>query len=500
MIYLKGTQYVVDAAKKGSILRFVNHSNIANCTVQTWYRGSEQVVYYVANRRIVAGEFLSIDYGDHFWQGTAFTTVSLTHKLLSREKKCLTVDRVKGGWMRSKWLRDKIVVTTALDTDSIGNIDRIDWSEEEATHRDSLCNRSKVKFVRGHAVDGGLGIGISIPDKPARSTVKISKWDNRMKELANMILRAERETEASKHSTLTRLLKSAPMALYNIMKKPDPALYTGTRGDGLCTYRLAYQLWSRQLLDVACPGVNNWNSVTTLQAIDPTKNEHEPFFEFISTAFKYLPVQAKSPINFDVMKQFHKRGASQPSKDTWGNVSTIWSLSQQYESEQRAGMVILVPYLRQEWDKEDPLHHLIAVAGTRTHDAEGCLDDATDTAGLTCSAPCMFTWKQLTDVTKDPVYGVIRDNHAHFLPTPTAKEEARRLEEALDDLARDLLEWSDSLRKKQASKTPLGRKPKVLDLVTKSRRHDVDGPPVRFSQSSNKYLEVTNKSKVYEIE
>ncbi|PYH95101.1 histone-lysine N-methyltransferase ash1, partial [Aspergillus ellipticus CBS 707.79] len=54
--------FVIDATKRGSLARFVNHSCQPNCRVESWIVGQEPRLALFANSRIEVNEELTFDY------------------------------------------------------------------------------------------------------------------------------------------------------------------------------------------------------------------------------------------------------------------------------------------------------------------------------------------------------------------------------------------------------------------------------------------------------
>ena len=65
----EGGSYYLDAAKKGSLLRFANHSHDPNCEMRTLEVEGENQVWIIARRDIVAGEEIDFNYG---WKKSEF--------------------------------------------------------------------------------------------------------------------------------------------------------------------------------------------------------------------------------------------------------------------------------------------------------------------------------------------------------------------------------------------------------------------------------------------
>ncbi|MEX0961811.1 MAG: SET domain-containing protein-lysine N-methyltransferase [Simkaniaceae bacterium] len=69
--YMNGpfdTPFVIDAEKRGNLIRLINHSEYPNCTSR-WLilNGICHIILY-ANRLIEKGEQLTYDYGPHYWR------------------------------------------------------------------------------------------------------------------------------------------------------------------------------------------------------------------------------------------------------------------------------------------------------------------------------------------------------------------------------------------------------------------------------------------------
>ena len=65
----EGGSYYLDATKKGSLLRFANHSHDPNCEMRSLEVDGENQVWIIARRDIVAGEEIDYNYG---WKKSKF--------------------------------------------------------------------------------------------------------------------------------------------------------------------------------------------------------------------------------------------------------------------------------------------------------------------------------------------------------------------------------------------------------------------------------------------
>jgi histone-lysine N-methyltransferase SETD2 len=62
-----GKDLFVDASEYGNNSRFINHSCIPNCSLQTWYVDTKPRLIVVANYKLEKGAILSMSYMDASW-------------------------------------------------------------------------------------------------------------------------------------------------------------------------------------------------------------------------------------------------------------------------------------------------------------------------------------------------------------------------------------------------------------------------------------------------
>lgn len=58
---------IIEASKKGNLMRFLNHSCDATCRFRQVHNGRDHTVVVVSNRIIHAGEEVTVNYGDDIW-------------------------------------------------------------------------------------------------------------------------------------------------------------------------------------------------------------------------------------------------------------------------------------------------------------------------------------------------------------------------------------------------------------------------------------------------